>query len=162
MALVSTRIDIGSLIRGYILPPKCIAIFSVVAKSPTHSLIRSVPVSRLERSEAFRQVSAGGHMVFATTEAFTPEQLLEVYDTNVLSTQGVKRAALSQLRKQKKGLVLRVGSTSARGGTPPYLSPYFAAKALWMRLLSAARIRRIGRESAHFHGSSRNLRIFRV
>jgi NAD(P)-dependent dehydrogenase (short-subunit alcohol dehydrogenase family) len=33
------------------------------------------------------------------------------------------------LRKQKKGLVLWVGSTSTRGGTPPYLAPYFAAKA---------------------------------
>src|SRR6202167_2472764 len=71
-----------------------------------------------------------GHMVFGAAEAFTPEQLLQVYDTNVLSTQRVNRAALPQLRKQKKGLVLwGVGSTSTRGGTPPYLSPYFAAKA---------------------------------
>ena len=70
-----------------------------------------------------------GHMVFGAAEAFTPEQLLQVYDTNVLSTQRVNRAALPQLRKQKKGLVLWVGSTSTRGGTPPYLSPYFAAKA---------------------------------
>ena len=60
-----------------------------------------------------------GHMVFGAAEAFTPEQLLQVYDTNVLSTQRVNRAALPQLRKQKKGLVLWVGSTSTRGGTPP-------------------------------------------
>jgi short-subunit dehydrogenase len=92
-------------------------------------------------------VSAAGQMVFRTAEVFTLEQLLEVYDTNVLSTQRVNRVALPQLRKQKKGLVLSVGSTSTRGGTPPYLSPYFAAKALGMRLLSAARIRRIGREA---------------
>jgi hypothetical protein len=39
-----------------------------------------------------------GHMVFGAAEAFTPEQLLEVYDTNVLSTQRVNRAALPQLR----------------------------------------------------------------
>jgi NAD(P)-dependent dehydrogenase (short-subunit alcohol dehydrogenase family) len=70
-----------------------------------------------------------GHMVFGAAEAFTPEQLLEVYDANVLSTQRVNRAALPRLRKQKKGLVLWVGSTSTRGGMPPYLSPYFAAKA---------------------------------
>jgi NAD(P)-dependent dehydrogenase (short-subunit alcohol dehydrogenase family) len=70
-----------------------------------------------------------GHMVFGAAEAFTPEQLAQVYDTNVLSTQRVNRAALPQLRKQKRGLVLWVGSTSTRGGTPPYLSPYFAAKA---------------------------------
>src|ERR1700750_3402277 len=63
------------------------------------------------------------------TVVSTPEQLVQVFDTNVLSTQRVNRAALPQLRKQKKGLVLWVGSTSTRGGTPPYLSPYFAAKA---------------------------------
>src|SRR5580693_4643578 len=70
-----------------------------------------------------------GHMVFGPAEAFTPEQLAELYDINVLSTQRVNRAALPQLRKQRKGLVVWVSSSSTRGGTPPYLSPYFAAKA---------------------------------
>jgi NAD(P)-dependent dehydrogenase (short-subunit alcohol dehydrogenase family) len=66
-----------------------------------------------------------GHMVFGPTEAFTPEQLAQLYDVNVLSTQRVNRAALPQLRRQGKGLVLWVSSSSVRGGTPPY----FAAKA---------------------------------
>src|SRR5713226_5018941 len=70
-----------------------------------------------------------GHMVFGPAEAFTPEQLAELYDVNVLSTQRVNRAALPQLRKQKRGLVVWVSSSSAAGGTPPYLAPYFAAKA---------------------------------
>src|SRR5260370_35599233 len=35
-----------------------------------------------------------GHMVFGPAEAFTPEQLAEPYDINVLSTQRVNRAAL--------------------------------------------------------------------
>ena len=70
-----------------------------------------------------------GHMSFGPAEAFTPEQFADLYDINVLSTQRVNRAALPQLRKQGKGLVLWVSSSSARGGTPPYLSPYFAAKA---------------------------------
>ena len=70
-----------------------------------------------------------GHMVFGPAEAFTPEQLAELYDVNVLSTQRVNRAALPQLRKQRKGLVVWVSSSSSAGGTPPYLSPYFAAKA---------------------------------
>src|ERR1700757_1467430 len=70
-----------------------------------------------------------GHMVFGPAEAFTPEQLAELYDVNVLSTQRVNRAALPQLRKQKNGLVVWVSSSSAAGGTPPYLAPYFAAKA---------------------------------
>jgi NAD(P)-dependent dehydrogenase (short-subunit alcohol dehydrogenase family) len=59
----------------------------------------------------------------------TPEQLAELYDINVLSTQRVNRAALPVLRKQGKGLVVWVGSSSTRGGTPHYLAPYFAAKA---------------------------------
>src|SRR5256886_552102 len=70
-----------------------------------------------------------GHMVFGPAEAFTPEQLAELYDVNVLSTQRVNRAALPQLRKQKRGLVVWVSSSSSAGGTPPYLAPYFAAKA---------------------------------
>jgi NAD(P)-dependent dehydrogenase (short-subunit alcohol dehydrogenase family) len=46
-----------------------------------------------------------------------------------LSTQRVNRAALPQLRKQGEGLVVWVSSSGARGGTPPYLAPYFAATA---------------------------------
>jgi NAD(P)-dependent dehydrogenase (short-subunit alcohol dehydrogenase family) len=70
-----------------------------------------------------------GHMVLGPAEAFTPEQLAQVYDTNVLSTQRVNRAALPHLRAQGDGLLVWVGSSSTRGGTPPYLAPYFAAKA---------------------------------
>ena len=70
-----------------------------------------------------------GHMAFGPAEAFTPEQLAELYDVNVLSTQRVNRAALPQLRKQGKGLLVWVSSSSSAGGTPPYLAPYFAAKA---------------------------------
>lgn len=74
-------------------------------------------------------VHNAGHMVTGPTEAFTPEELAAVYDTNVLGTQRVNRAALPHLRAQGHGLVLWVGSTSTKGGTPPYLAPYFAAKA---------------------------------
>jgi NAD(P)-dependent dehydrogenase (short-subunit alcohol dehydrogenase family) len=70
-----------------------------------------------------------GHMSFGPAEAFTVEQFAHLYDVNVLSTQRVNRAALPQLRKQRRGLVVWVSSTSVRGGTPPFLSPYFAAKA---------------------------------
>jgi NAD(P)-dependent dehydrogenase (short-subunit alcohol dehydrogenase family) len=70
-----------------------------------------------------------GHMVFGPAEAFTPEQLAELYDINVLSTQRVNRAILPQLRKQRNGLLVWVSSSSSAGGTPPYLAPYFAAKA---------------------------------
>ncbi|MCG3802164.1 SDR family oxidoreductase [Pseudomonas aeruginosa] len=74
-------------------------------------------------------VHNAGHMVFGPAEAFTPEQYAQLYDINVLSTQRVNRAALPQLRKQGRGLLVWVSSSSARGGTPPFLAPYFAAKA---------------------------------
>jgi len=70
-----------------------------------------------------------GHMVFGPAEAFTPEQFAEVYDINVLSTQRVNRAVLPHMREQRRGLLVWVSSSSSAGGTPPYLSPYFAAKA---------------------------------
>ncbi|MFC5006788.1 SDR family oxidoreductase [Dactylosporangium cerinum] len=74
-------------------------------------------------------VHNAGHMVTGPTEAFTPEELAAVYDTNVLGTQRVNRAVLPHLREQRHGLLVWVGSSSTRGGTPPYLAPYFAAKA---------------------------------
>jgi NAD(P)-dependent dehydrogenase (short-subunit alcohol dehydrogenase family) len=70
-----------------------------------------------------------GHMSFGPAEAFAPEQFADLFNINVLSTQRVNRAALPHLRRQGKGLVVWVSSSSTRGGTPPYLSPYFAAKA---------------------------------
>jgi NAD(P)-dependent dehydrogenase (short-subunit alcohol dehydrogenase family) len=70
-----------------------------------------------------------GHMVFGPAEAFTPEQYAQLYDVNVLSTQRVNRAVLPHMRRQKQGLLVWVSSSSSAGGTPPYLAPYFGAKA---------------------------------
>lgn len=74
-------------------------------------------------------VHNAGHMTFGPVEAFTPDQLARVYDINVLGTQRVNRAALPHLRRNGQALMLWVGSSSTRGGTPPFLAPYFAAKA---------------------------------
>jgi NAD(P)-dependent dehydrogenase (short-subunit alcohol dehydrogenase family) len=41
----------------------------------------------------------------------------------------VNRTLLPHLRRQKQGLLVWVSSSSSAGGTPPYLAPYFAAKA---------------------------------
>ena len=74
-------------------------------------------------------VHNAGHMTFGPAEAFTAEQFAQLYDVNVLGTQRVNRSALPQLRRQGNALLVWVSSSSARGGTPPYLAPYFAAKA---------------------------------
>ncbi|MFI1394335.1 SDR family NAD(P)-dependent oxidoreductase [Streptomyces sp. NPDC020681] len=95
-------------------------------------------------------VHNAGHMVTGPTEAFTPEEIAAVYDTNVLGTQRVNRAALPRLRAQGHGLLLWVGSTSTRGGTPPYLAPYFAAKAAMdaLAVSYAAELARFGVETS--------------
>ena len=87
-----------------------------------------------------------GHMVLGPAEAFTPDQLAQLYDTNAIGTQRVNRAALPHLRAQRDGLLLWVSSSSVRGGTPPYLAPYFAAKAAMdsLAVSYAAEVARFG------------------
>jgi len=68
-------------------------------------------------------------MMFGPAEAFTPQQFTQQYDVNVPGTQSVNRAALLHMRDRREGLLVWVSSSSSAGGTPPYLSPYFAAKA---------------------------------
>jgi NAD(P)-dependent dehydrogenase (short-subunit alcohol dehydrogenase family) len=74
-------------------------------------------------------VHSADHTVYGPAEAFTPEQLAQFFDNNVVSTQRINRAALPQLRKQGQGLMVWVSSSGMRGGTAPYLGPYFACKA---------------------------------
>ncbi|NUT24752.1 MAG: SDR family oxidoreductase [Streptomyces sp.] len=95
-------------------------------------------------------VHNAGHMVLGPTESFTPEQIAEIYDTNVLSTQRVNRAVLPQMRARRDGLLLWVGSSSTYGGTPPYLGPYFGAKAAMDHLAKsyAVELSRFGIDTA--------------
>jgi NAD(P)-dependent dehydrogenase (short-subunit alcohol dehydrogenase family) len=95
-------------------------------------------------------VHNAGHMTLGPVEAFTVEQIAAVYDTNVLSTQRVNRAVLPHLRRQRDGLLVWIGSTSARGGTPPWLGPYFAAKAAEdaLAVSIAAEVSRFGIDSS--------------
>ena len=74
-------------------------------------------------------VHNAGHMMFGPAESFTPEQFAQQYDVNVLGTQRVNRAVLPHMRAAHRGLLVWVSSSSSAGGTPPYLAPYFAAKA---------------------------------
>jgi NAD(P)-dependent dehydrogenase (short-subunit alcohol dehydrogenase family) len=75
-------------------------------------------------------VHNAGHMVFGPAEAFKPEQFAELYDVNVLSTQRASTARRCRNCESKAmGCWSGVSSSSVAGGTPPYLAPYFAAKA---------------------------------
>jgi NADP-dependent 3-hydroxy acid dehydrogenase YdfG len=70
------------------------------------SVDRSIQSIVAEQGRLDVVIHNAGHMVFGPAESFTPEQLAELYDVNVLSTQRVNRAALPILRKQGTGFVL--------------------------------------------------------
>ena len=70
-----------------------------------------------------------GHLVVGPSEAFTPEEMMKVFDTNLFGAQRVNRAVLPFMRRQESGLVLWISSTTTKGGFPPFMGPYGAAKA---------------------------------
>ena len=98
----------------------------VTAETSVDAAITAV-ISEQDRIDVI--VHNVGHMVLGPAEAFTPDQYADEYDVNVIGTQRVNLAALPYLRAQRSGLLVWVGSSSTRGGTPPFLAPYFAAKA---------------------------------
>ncbi|MEV8376678.1 SDR family oxidoreductase [Kribbella sp. NPDC056861] len=117
--------------------------------STDESAQQAVQTVLAEQSKLDVLIHNAGHMVTGPAEAFTPEQMAQLFDTNVLGTQRLNRATLPHLREQGDGLLLWVGSSSTRGGTPPYLAPYFAAKAAMdaMAVSYALEVARFGIES---------------
>ncbi|MCH0564160.1 MULTISPECIES: SDR family NAD(P)-dependent oxidoreductase [unclassified Streptomyces] len=95
-------------------------------------------------------VHNAGRLATGPAEAFTPEQLAQLYDVNVLGAQRVTRAALPHLREQAEGLLVWIGSSSTRGGCPPFVGPYFAAKAALdaLAVSYAAEVLRFGVDTA--------------
>ncbi|MEU2206635.1 SDR family NAD(P)-dependent oxidoreductase [Streptomyces hygroscopicus] len=95
-------------------------------------------------------VHNAGHMATGPAEAFTPDQLARLYDINVLGAQRVNRAALPHLRGRGQGLLVWIGSSSTRGGCPPFVGPYFAAKAAMdaLAVAYAAEVQRFGIDTA--------------
>lgn len=70
-----------------------------------------------------------GHLVLGPTEAFSPDQVLQNYDVNVVGAHRVNRAVLPHMRERAHGTLLWISSTTVHGGFPPFLGPYGAAKA---------------------------------
>jgi len=74
-------------------------------------------------------VQNAGHLVVGPAEAFSAEETMAVLDTNFVGAHRVSRAALPQMRAQESGLLLWISSSTTKGGFPPFLGPYGAAKA---------------------------------
>jgi NAD(P)-dependent dehydrogenase (short-subunit alcohol dehydrogenase family) len=100
--------------------------FDVASEASVNSAIDTIVA---ENSRLDVIVHNARQVVYGPAEAFTPGQLAELYDTNVLSAQRLNRAALPQLRKQGQGLLIWVSSSSARGGSAPFLGTYASSKA---------------------------------
>jgi NAD(P)-dependent dehydrogenase (short-subunit alcohol dehydrogenase family) len=72
-------------------------------------------------------VNNAGIASAGVSEAFTPEQVRDLFEVNVFGIQRVLRAVLPALRKQGDGLVVNVGSILGRV-TFPFFGLYGASK----------------------------------
>ena len=72
-------------------------------------------------------VNNAGLASMGVSEAFTPEQVQQLFDVNVVGIQRLFRAALPTLRKQGHGLLVNVGSILGRV-TFPFFGLYGASK----------------------------------
>ncbi|WP_299530612.1 SDR family oxidoreductase [Ulvibacterium sp.] len=73
-------------------------------------------------------INNAGMLVFGITEAFTADQLLNVFNVNTVGTHRVNQAVLPYMREQEDGLLIYVGSVTANI-ISPFQGPYVASKA---------------------------------
>jgi NAD(P)-dependent dehydrogenase (short-subunit alcohol dehydrogenase family) len=74
-------------------------------------------------------IHLAGPEAFGAAGARKPEQVAQLYQAYLLSTQRVNRAALPVFRDQSSGLVIWVAGSQRQEKTPDHLGPYLAAKA---------------------------------
>ena len=72
-------------------------------------------------------VNNAGFAAAGISEAFTDEQVMGVFDVNVIGVQRLIRAVLPTMRAQKSGLIINVGSILGRV-TFPFFGIYGASK----------------------------------
>ncbi|RRA50209.1 SDR family oxidoreductase [Acidipila sp. EB88] len=72
-------------------------------------------------------INNAGALFNGISETITSEQTLQMFDVNVVGIQRVLRAVLPNLRKNKDGLVINVGSILGRV-TIPFMGLYGASK----------------------------------
>lgn len=102
-----------------------------------------------EQSRIDAVVNNAGMLMVGIAEAFTPEQLAQIIDTNAVSWLRVNRAVLPAMRRQRRGLLVYISSTTARL-YEPFIAPYAASKAAGEALAESMgfEVGRFGIESA--------------
>ena len=102
----------------------------------------------LEQGRLDVVVNNAGMLMAGLTEAFSPEQFAEVLDTNAVSWLRVNRAVLPAMRRQGRGVLVYISSTTA-SIHEPFLGPYIASKAAGDALaeVMGLEVRRLGIES---------------
>jgi len=73
-------------------------------------------------------VNNSGMLMVGMTEAFAPEQLAQIFETNTVSWLRVNRAVLPAMRRQGRGILVYISSTTAHI-FEPFMGPYVASKA---------------------------------
>jgi NADP-dependent 3-hydroxy acid dehydrogenase YdfG len=72
-------------------------------------------------------INNAGLFAQGISETFTPDQVRDLFEVNVLGIQRVTRAALPEMRKRKSGLIINIGSILGRV-TIPFIGLYGASK----------------------------------
>jgi NAD(P)-dependent dehydrogenase (short-subunit alcohol dehydrogenase family) len=72
-------------------------------------------------------INNAGFANIGVTEAYTPHQFREMFETNVFGAIRVNRAFIPAMRTQREGLLIHVSSGAGRF-TIPYMAPYCASK----------------------------------
>src|SRR6476660_6709867 len=97
---------------------------SVINNSSVESAVGNV-LSQAGRADVL--INNAGIASAGVSEAFTPEQIRDLFEVNVFGVQRVLRAVLPTLRKQRDGLVINIGSILGRV-TFPFFGLYGASK----------------------------------
>jgi NAD(P)-dependent dehydrogenase (short-subunit alcohol dehydrogenase family) len=72
-------------------------------------------------------INNAGFGNIGVTEAYTVDEVRQVFETNFFGVQRVTRAVLPGMRARRKGLLINVSSVAGRT-TVPYMGPYCASK----------------------------------